>query len=302
MANFCKYCGTPLQEGYICGCPQAQADYQAQQQAAYQAQQPAYQAPAAPQYAAAPVAAPAAPAAGNDLVKSLKDTLLGYWKSPKAAAYAAAGDKNGFATAGIFAGVNFLAVFFFLWRIIGMLLSGIAKTGDADLSDLKDMLEIEEPIFPMLIAGLGIAVLGILLTALVVFIGAKLNKQNADFKQLIVIEAVHSVVPTALLLAGIVLGFIVWWMQFLVLAIILVLWFVNVLNDIRDITGVQLMADGKTMVINTLVIFAVLAVGAWLMTAIGGWSVGELSIQDMTMNEVIDKAGGIMDMLGSGMF
>ena len=36
MANFCKYCGKPLQDGEICSCPQAQAE--AAQQ--YQSQQP----------------------------------------------------------------------------------------------------------------------------------------------------------------------------------------------------------------------------------------------------------------------
>ena len=36
MANFCKYCGRPLQDGELCSCPQAQAE--AAQQ--YQGQQP----------------------------------------------------------------------------------------------------------------------------------------------------------------------------------------------------------------------------------------------------------------------
>ena len=282
MANFCKFCGTPLADGQVCGC-------QGAQQAAYQAQQ-AYQAPVA-------TAAPAAPA-GNGFGKKLSETLKSYWQSPKTTAYNAAGDKDGMKVAGVFAGINFLAVFFFLWRIIGLLLSTVAKTGKVDVSELKDMIDIQEPIFPMLVAGLAVAVLGILATALVIFLAAKLNKQTVDFKQLIVIEAVHSIIPSALLLVGIVLGFLVWWLQFAVLAIILVLWFINICNDIRDITGAQIMESGKSLTTYALIIFAVLAVAVWAMFAIGGWGVGELSIEDMTINEAIEEAGSILEVMG----
>lgn len=291
MANFCKFCGTKLEEGQVCSCPDAQTAAAAPV------------ATAAPE-AAAPVAtaAPAAPA-GNGFVKKLLDVLKGYWKAPKEAAAEVAEDKQGMAVAGVFAGVNFLAVFFFLWRIIGMLLNGvIEKFGDeADLDELMEHLEIEQPIFPMLLAGLAIAVIGIAATALVIFIAAKLNKQTVDLKKQIVIEAVHSVIPTGLLIVGILLGFLAAELQFIMLALILVLWFVNVCNEVRDVAGVQVLETGKTMTIYTLVIFAVLAIAVWLMTTIGGWGIGELSIQGMTINEAIEKAGDALDVLGSFM-
>lgn len=286
MAKFCKFCGTQLEEGQVCSCPQAQAELAAPAVAS------------APE-AAAPVAtaAPAAPA-GNGFGKKLLDTLKAYWKAPKAAAAEVAEDKQGMAVAGVFAGVNFLAVFFFLWRIIGMMLSGITKGADADLDELMEYLEIEQPIFPMLLAGLAIAVIGIAATALVIFIAAKLNKQTVDLKKQIVIEAVHSVIPTALLVVGILLGFLAAWLQFIMLALILVLWFINVCGEVRDAAGVQVMETGKSLTINTLVIFAVLAIAVWLMTTIGGWGVGELSIQGHTMNEAMEEAGDMLGMLG----
>ena len=285
MAKFCKYCGTQLEDGQVCSCAQAQADLAA----------PAPEA-AAPVATAAPAAAPA----GNGFVKKLTDTLKAYWKAPKAAAADVAEDKQGMAVAGVFASVNFLAMFFFLWRIIGLMLSGITEGAgkEVDMDELMEYLEIELPIFPMLLAGLAIAVIGIAATALVIFIAAKLNKQNVDLKKQIVIEAVHSVIPTALLVVGILLGFLAAWLQFIMLALILVLWFINVCSEVRDVAGVQAMETGKSLTIYTLVIFAVLAITVWLTTAIGGWGVGELSIQGHTVNEAMEEAGDMLGMLG----
>lgn len=288
MANFCKFCGTKLEEGQACSCPQAQAELAA----------PA--AAPAPE-AAAPVAtaAPAAPA-GDSFVKKLLDTLKAYWKAPKETAAAVAEDAKGMTTAGIFAGVNFLAVFFFLWRIIGLVLTGIMDSApsDIDMDEVMEMLEIEQPIFPMLLAGLAIAVIGIAATALVIFIAGKLNKQNVDLKKQIVIEAVHSVIPTALLVVGILLGFLAAWLQFIVLALILVLWFINVCGEIRDVAGVQAMETGKSLAINTLVVFVVLAAALWLISTIGVWGIGELSIQGHTINEALEEADNMLEVLG----
>ena len=292
MANFCRFCGSPLEEGQVCACQANQAAPEAA---------PA----AAPVATAAPAAAPAA----GGLGKKLMDTLKAYWAAPKATAAAVAEDPKGMTIAGIFAGVNVLAVFFFLWRIIGMMMTAIADMGGADVSDLEDLIDIEYPIFPMLIAGLGVTVLGILIGALVVFIAAKINKQAVDFKKLIVVEAVRSVVPTALLIVGIVLGLLLADLQFAVLALILVLWFVNVCADIRDVAGVQVMETGKAMTINTLVICAVLALGVYLMVTIGGWGIGELSIEGATLNEAFEKiseameeGGGLLGMFMGGLF
>lgn len=273
MANFCKFCGTPLEEGQVCACQGAQA---------------------APQAAPVATAAPAAPA-GNSLINTLKD----YWKAPKATAAAVAADPKGMITAGIFAGVNFLAVFFFLWRIIGMFVSAMAEGYDVKLSELEEALEVEYPIFPMLVAGLAIAVIGIVVAALVIFVAAKINKQEADLKKLIVIQAVHTLIPSALLVVGIVLGLLAAWLQFLVLAMILVLWFVNICNDVREVAGVQIMENGKAMVINSLVIFVALAVAVYLMVAIGSWGIGEVSIQGTTMNEAIEDLSDMLGMLGN---
>ena len=294
MANFCRFCGAALEEGQVCACQANQA------------------APAAPEAAPVATAAPAAPAApglGNKLVETLKN----FWKAPKATAAAVAEDKQGMTIAGIFAGVNFLAVFFFLWRMLGMLLTLFEEVFDAmgrDKDDIAEWLEeIEHPILPMLLAGLVITILGILMGALVVFIAAKINKRAVDFKKLIVVEAARSVVPTVLLIVGIVLGLLLPALQFAVLALVLVLWFVNVCADIRDVAGVQIMETGKSMTVNALVIVAVLGLSVYLMSLIGGWSIGEMAVDGETLNEAIEEIreameemGGFLRMFMGGMF
>lgn len=288
MANFCRFCGSALEEGQVCACQANQA---------------------APEAAPVATAAPAAPGLGNKLVETLKN----FWKAPKATAAAVAEDKQGMTIAGIFAGVNVLAVFFFLWRILGMMVSAIvdpiveaAKQFSDERISASEVLEemgLEYPIFPMLIAGVAIAVLGILVGALTVFVVAKIKKQEVNFKQLILVQAVHSIVPTALLVVGIILGLLLPALQFLVLALILVLWFINVCADIRDVAGVEIMESGKSMAINTLVVFAILAVAVYLMSLIGGWGIGELEIQGATLNEAFEQIGEAMEEGGFlGMF
>lgn len=286
MAKFCKFCGTALEEGQVCSCANAQAA-------------------AAPVATPAPEAAPVATAApaAEGFGKKLVDTLKAYWKAPKATAAAVAEDAKDKTVAGVLLSVNFLAVFFFLWRIIGMLMDGIKESagGKVDMDEIMEMLEIETPIIPMLLAAMAIAVIGNAATALVIFIAGKLNKQAVDLQKQIVASAVHSLIPSVLLIAGILLGFLIPSVQFIVLGLVLVLWFINVCNEARDVAGVQVMESGKTMTIYSLVIFAVLAVAVYAMVSIGGWGVGELSIQGHTINEALEEADNILSVLGSFM-
>ena len=193
MAKFCKYCGTQLEDGQVCSCPQAQAELAAPAAA------PAPEA-AAPVATAAPAAAPSA---GKDLLNKVKETFLSYLKAPKATTAKIAADPKGMTLAGIFAGVNALAVFLYLWKILGGIM-GMA--GDIS-GGLTDKIDIEYPIFQMLIAGIVIAAVGILISTLVVLLMSKVGKQAVDFKKLLVIESVNTIFPSMVLLAGTVLGF-----------------------------------------------------------------------------------------------
>lgn len=286
MAKFCRHCGSPLEEGQVCACQSTQA---------------------APEAPVATAEAPAAaPAAGNALVNSLKAALLGYWKSPKAAAAAVAEDKSSLAMAGIFAGVNFLMIFFYMWRMLGQITSMVGDLMESIMGGLaglmgggmEDAIEFEYPILPLLVSGIVIAAVGIALSALVIFVAAKINKQEADIKNLLVIQSVHTIAPSALLLVGLILGFITWELQVLVLALILVLWFINICNDVRETAGVQAMDSGKTLAIQTAIVFVALAIVVFAISKLTGWCFEELAVDGVSVGEALEGMSSLGGMMG----
>lgn len=286
MAKFCRFCGSSLEEGQVCACQSAQA---------------------APEAPVATAEAPAAaPAAGNALVNELKATLSGYWKSPKAAAAAVAESKSGMTIAGIFAGVNFLAIFFYLWRMLGQITSMVGDLMESIMGGLaglmggamEEAIEFEYPILPLLVSGIVIAAVGIAISALVVFVGARLNKQEADIKKLMVIQSVHTIAPSALLLVGLILGFITWELQILVLGLILVWWFINVCTDVRETAGVQAMDSGKNLAIQTAVVFVALAIAVFAISKLGGWCFEELTVDGVSVGQALEGMSSLGGLLG----
>lgn len=252
MANFCRFCGSALEEGQVCACQANQA---------------------------APEAAPAAPAAPK--ANFLLDVLKSYIKVPKATAAAVAEDKQGVTAAGIFAGANFLAIFLALWRFVGAWIIKNASLSDIDVEDLIENAELEVPIFPMILAGLAITVIAIGVAALAVFVVGKLNKQEVDLKKQLVIFAVHSVLPTAVLIAGVLLSFLAWWFLAVALGICLILWVINVIGELPA-TENQITASA--------VVAVILVVAVVLGGVLANWSIGETSRGGDTMNEDIQDA------------
>ena len=284
MAKFCKYCGTQLEDGQVCSCPQAQAELAAPAAA------PAPEA-AAPVATAAPAAAPSA---GKDLLNKVKETFLSYLKAPKATTAKIAADPKGMTLAGIFAGVNALAVFLYLWKILGGIM-GMA--GDIS-GGLTDKIDIEYPIFQMLIAGIVIAAVGILISTLVVLLMCKVGKQAVDFKKLLVIESVNTIFPSMVLLAGTVLGFLGGFgmlLQILAVAFLWIIWFLNCGNEARDLGGADVTEKGKNMWIMVIVMLVGYGIAMWAFSALSLWSVGELKIAGYSLSEGMD----MLDMLGN---
>lgn len=287
MAKFCKHCGTKLEEGQVCSCPQAQAEVAAPAAA------PAPEA-SAPVATAAPAAAPSA---GKELLNKVKEVFLSYLKAPKATAAKVAEDAKGLPLAGIFAGINAVAIFLYLWKMLGGIIS---MSGDM-AQGLMDDVEITYPIFQMLIAGIVMAAVGILISTLVIFIMSKVGKQAVDFKKLIVIESVNTIFPSIILLAGTVLGFLGMLPQILAVAFLWVVWFLNCANEARDIGGADLTEKGKNMWIMVVVMLVAYGIAMWAFSAMSLWSIGELSIEGITLSEAVDEMSGIADILG-GLF
>lgn len=283
MAKFCRFCGAPLEEGQVCSCQSTAA-------------------PEAVVTEVSSVAVDVAPVASGTLLDTLKTALKGLLKAPKATADAVAEDKNGLAVAGILAGINALAVFFFIWRIFGQIFSLVADMmgklsglgsmmgGAADIPDM----EMGYPIFPMLVSGILIATLGIALTALIVFVVGKIAKAEVDLKKLLVVESTHSVFHSVLMLVGILLGFISWQLQMFVLLLMLVLWLVNTCAEVHCVTGQSANESTKSLGIQTGILCVALAIAIFVISKLVGWCFGELTVNGTALGDALGMLGSLL--------
>lgn len=180
---FCKYCGSPLEEGQVCTCPQAQ-------QAAQQPQQP--QAPVPPQQSQQPIQPqqPRQPGLFGTSMKKLGPTLAQYFKDPGQAARAAVADDNWI-----------LALFFTVVRVLAM---GLACFGLFQGLVGKYM---EVPFFSTLMQGVLVALIGTALYLVMLFAQAKIMKSTVSFKAAYIAHSVNGILVSAVLLVTFLLGF-----------------------------------------------------------------------------------------------
>lgn len=281
MAKFCKYCGAPLEEGQQCTCAESQA-------AAAQAAAPA----AVP--AAAPETAPAAPNATAEQAKALlleaKDILLTYVKAPQAAAQATMNSANHLALAGVFAGANALAALLFIWRLMGQVLGMVTGVAGSLGVDIK------YPFFPMLITAIVLTVVFTGMSGLALFVCGKITKREMDIKYAMEIAAVASVLPTALLLVGVILGFIAWQLQVICLVLAGIVWVANGLADLNDYTGLKANASIKDLGVVVLTMLVVAAVCYFATSKLSVWCVGEITVMGQKVSEFLKQ--GLSGILG----
>ncbi len=314
MAKFCKFCGSPLEEGQLCGCPGAQAERAAAQPQPEQSEQPVQAQPEQPAPAASPVAT-AAPAASAtaDKAKSLftewKDIFLAYLRAPQNGVAKAADSKNGLIHAGLFAAVNALVVFFFLWRLlaatigsfmikVGGTLSGIGGMIGGSVSVSMDM---SYPIFQLLLSGILCAVLFIGLSGLMLFVLGKICKKELNIQKSITIAGVSSIYPTLLLAAGLLLGFISVYFQILVLVIAAIIWAVNACADLHTYLQINATDSLKNMAIVVGLMTVVAAICGYLTIQMMGWCIGGIEVEGVKVSDAIGQMsgmGGILDILG----
>lgn len=276
MANFCRFCGSPLEEGQVCSCQTAQSSV-------------ATEAPAAPVNTAAP-----------SLFARLKEVLMGYLKQPKLTAAAVAADeKNGMAIAGILAGVNALAIFLYIWKLFGGVLGPIEESMGA-LGAMGVKFSLEYPIIPMFISGIVLAAVGIVLATLIVFIFGKMNKQEVDFKKLLVVEATNSILPSALLLVGIVLGFVDMGVQLIVLLLNMILWVITVCADCGEFAGAKATDSFKNIALQTVFTTVALALAIWVIAQLTGWCISEIKIMGVKVGDALNNIGDLLGKLATG--
>lgn len=285
MAKFCKYCGNPLEEGQVCTCAQAQAEAGAAQ------------APAAP---VAPVA-PAAPAQSSEFVqkaKSLfteaKDILVSYFKAPQTAIQTAMYSPNHLGLAGVFAGANALAVLLLIWRILAQSIGTVAGIASAIGGDLK----VSYPFLAMLVSAIALAVVFIGMSGLALFAAGKITKRAMEIKYAMVIASVQSIYITALVLVGIVLGFLAWQIEALCLVLAALVWVSNGLTDLSDYTSLKANTSLKSMTVVVALMVVVVIVCGFATSKLLGWTVGEVSVMGQKLSAIADNLGNISDIIG----
>lgn len=274
MAKFCKYCGTPLEEGQVCTCAGAQAE------------------------AAAPVAtatAPAAPSALNSLFTDVKNDFLGYLRAPDATVRAAL--NKGLKIPAIFAGVNALAAFFYCWKLIVSILTGIMDAFGVGAY----ASQVSYPVFLLLVIGILFAVVYIGLSALGLFSISKLTKRELSLTQSITIASYHTLIPTLLLLVGTLLGFISLTAQLIVLPIALIIWSIFAVRDAKEYAGMNATLAGKNLLIQTVVTLIVAGLAIYLSYQLMIWGIGEVSADGQTLKESFEAMSNGLDGLLGGM-
>ena len=272
MAKFCKYCGTPLEEGQVCTCAGAQNE------------------------AAAPVAtaaAPAAPSALNSLFTDIKNDFLSYLRAPDATVRNAL--NKGMKIPAIFAGINALAAFFYCWKLIVSILSSIMNAFGAGAY----ASQVSYPVFLFLLIGILFAVVYIGLSALGLFSISKLTKRELSFTQTITVASYHSLIPTMLLLVGILLGFISLTAQLIVLPIALIIWSIFAVRDAKEYAGLNATLAGKNLLIQTVVTTIVAGLAIYLSYQLMIWGIGEVSADGQTLKESFEAmSNGLGGLLG----
>lgn len=281
MAKFCKFCGTPLEEGQVCTCAGAQA---------------------------APVAtatAPAASSALNSTFTDAKNDFLSYLRTPDATVRGAL--NKGIQIPAIFAGINALAAFFYCWKLIVNMLSGLMDAFGAGAY----ASQVTYPVLLLLLIGILFAAVYIGLSALGLFSVSKLTKKELSFTQSITVASYNSLIPSLLLLVGTLLGFISLTAQLIVLPIALIIWSIFAVRDAKEYAGLNPTMATKNLIIQTLVTVIVVGVAIYLTYQLLIWGIGEVSADGVTLRESFEamtngingllggSSGDILDILGS---
>ncbi len=298
MAKFCKYCGKPMEEGQVCDCAASQAAAQPTEAPA-PAAAPDVTAPAP---AAAPTPAPTQPsfntekaaavakAAGEKAKSALTlwaKSLLTYLKTPRQGVTEALNDPKNLVLAGIYAGVNALAAFFFLWAMMGKALSAFSAIAKVGI-----------PVLILLLAGIIFAVVFIGMSGLALFACAKLNKRELDIKQAAVIASVSSTYPTILLLVGTLLALLNFWLGMICLILAALVWAINACTDLYDYAGLNGTRSIKEIGIMLGMMAVVLLVCYLVTTGMLGWSIKEITFNGTKLGDVGDLLGNLGNLLG----
>lgn len=257
MAHFCEYCGTRLEDGQACSCEMAVASRR----------------PAAP--AAAPVRRPAVNSTA--LLGDLKNVALSYLSSPKKGVRAGVTCKNNMAVMGILVGCNALVAFFYMWAFMGNAVGSAMKGLNSVMSMFGgSSYSVSYPVGKLLLSGILMSAICWCLSALALFGCAKLNKGKLTLVQSLCVASTNTLYHTALLVVGILLGFLSIKLQVLFLIASLIVWAIIGITDLRDYTAMSPTASVKNLGIELGVILLVVLISGFIGYKLVGWCLGDL--------------------------
>ena len=282
MANFCKYCGKPLQDGEICTCPQAQAEaaqqYQGQQpgyqqppqgyqQPGYQQlpqgyQQPGYQQPPqgyqSPQGGYQPPQGyqPQQPAGPNPFVAGLQriPSFLGnYLKAPVSAVQSLVNSKD-VVVAGVLLCVQVLICGLLLFSALNSVDNTMYGDGESKMAAVlalglaavnEDLRSLKDPSFPMsLLMGILIAMICLAVYVLIIFAAAKIAGSKATFTDALVAAGGHSLCVTVLLLLSFITFFMLFELGAIFFTAAMLFWLVLTGPAVQSITSFNMAKEG----------------------------------------------------------
>lgn len=243
MANICEYCGKELAEGEECTCPQSvlmrEMDKQKEKPPVQQAERPAEPqpetSPAAEEPAAqagetwgqaaaegpgpggqwglAPGPAPRQPSRIRTAFHNIVPFFTQYWKQPGQMIQTACQHQDlplamlyllfFLACSGLFVAVLFQRLAAWVNWAIGMGQSFLQNF----LGGILNVGNIAVPVVWMFFAGVAMALVLVLLTALAVFLAGKVGKTGLSYKNSLVVAGLSTLVPSLGLLAATILLF-----------------------------------------------------------------------------------------------
>lgn len=309
MAKFCKYCGKPLEDGQVCDCAASQAAAQVSAPTAAPDPAPAAAPESTPTAAPDPApnsassqtsfntekAAAAAKAAGAKAKSALTlwaNSLLTYLKAPRQGVTEALNDPKNLVLAGIYAGVNALAVFIYLWALMGKTFGMISSLAGGF------GIKVGYPIGILLLSGILFAVVFIGLSGLALFACAKLNKRELSIQQALVIASVSSTYPTALLLIGTVLGLLSIWLALISVIVAALVWAINACTDLYDYAGLNGTRSLKEMGIMLIAMIVVLLICFLVTRGLLGWAISGITINGTKLGNLGELIGDLGDLFG----
>lgn len=215
MAKFCKYCGTPLAEGQVCTCPQAQADASGAQS---QFTQPPQQQYGQQQYNQQPQA-PKGPSPVGSAFHNLGPYLKTYFRSPVEATRSAMAQRDlvlPIVLLVIQMIVAGLTIFSVLNKFVGIMSAPMRYYGST--------AKVTAPFLGSLLAGILAAALAMIVYILLMFAVAKIMGSSCSFQDVLIASGANSLFVTAAFLLSFLVFFVSMQFGFILLLFTLVVW------------------------------------------------------------------------------